>query len=164
MKSILAATVLLISTQAASAAVSKTIIRNAEVIVFDAICTPKSASEGILKVNLQMRSDDLHVQGSFYSHSPSSAAQGNRDWRLISLQSCQRAQMDLVQQAGRKLSFSGQYLEESHETSEPVWGTCKESPRLGGTFPCQRGFRQVTKYHRESVLDIGGINIININD
>lgn len=165
MKAILIAAAISISAQVALADTTRTPIQNAEVVVFDATCTSTSASEGYLTVNMQMSSGSLFVRGNFFSYSEASLAKDAKNWHLIPLSDCQKAQVDLSQQAGRKIAFSGQYFEQAYDAYEDIWGTCREHPRAGGgTYPCKRGTRKVTKYHRETVLNIGPFYILNKND
>jgi hypothetical protein len=164
MKTILLTIAILISAQAALADIIKKPIHNAEVVVFDAICTPTSSSEGYLTVSLQMTSEKLFIRGTFYSHSESSTAKDPKNWHLIPLKDCQDTQSELSQQAGRKIFLSGQYFEQAYDAYEDVWGTCREHPLAGGgTYPCIRGTRKVTKYDRETVLSVGTFNILNKN-
>lgn len=138
MKTILISISIYFVTQAALANITKIPIQNAEVIVFDAICTPTSESEGYLMVNLQLNSKDLIVNGKFFSFSESSSANDSKKWYLISLNKCQKAQLYLSKQAGRKLFLKGYFIEEAQDAYEVVWGKCRNHPLEGiGSYPCK---------------------------
>ncbi|MBK9324371.1 MAG: hypothetical protein IPM97_15710 [Bdellovibrionaceae bacterium] len=164
MKAILIAAAISINAQVAFADISRTPIQNAEVIVFDATCTSASATEGYLTINMQMRAGNLFVRGNFFSYSEASSTKESKNWHLIPLSDCRKTQADLTQQAGRKIALSGQYFEQAYDAYEDIWGTCREHPMIGGTYPCKRGTRKVTKYHSETVLNVGPFYILNRND
>ncbi len=157
---------MLISAQVALADINRKPIRDAEVVVFDATCTPTSKAQGYLLVSLQMSSGELFVRGDFYSYSEAASKKDPKNWHLIPLKDCQDTKNKLSRQAGRKIKLSGQYFEEAYKDYEDVWSTCREHHfEGGGTYPCKRGeTREVTKYNRETVLKIGTFHIVNRND
>ncbi len=164
MKAFVMAMVFSTSAHVALAEVTRTRIQNAEVIVFDAVCTPVSASEGYLTVNMQMRFGNLFVQGDFFSYSEASSTKDSKNWHLILLGECQKTQAELSQRAGRKIALSGQYFEDPYDAYEVIWSTCREHPRDGGTYRCEKGTRKVTRYRRETVLNVGSFCLLNRND
>lgn len=155
-----------ITTQPALAEIKRKPIKDAEVVVFDATCTPTSTSEGYLQVDLQGEkpADSFYVRGTFYSYSETSSKRDPKNWHLIPLQECRDLQATLSRQVGRPVFLSGQLFERAYETYEDVWGTCRNHPMEGGTRPCKKGTRKVTKVDREVVLDLGGTYILNKNN
>ena len=165
MKSVLLLLSILVGSQTAFAEITTKPIQDAEVVAFDALCTPTSASEGSLTVNMQVSSGNLFVRGNFFSFSRASAEKDQKNWNLVPLKDCQNAQSYFSRQAGRKIALSGQHFEQPYDAYEEVWGACREHPMVGrGTYPCKRGTRKVIKYHRETVLNFGTFQIVNINN
>lgn len=153
--------------QPALAEITRRPITDAEVIVFDAVCTPVTQVDGYLKVDLQAdkTADSLFVRGTFYSYSEASSMRDPQKWHLIPIAECRELQSELTQNVGRRILLNGQTFERAYEAYEDVWGTCREHPRAGGgTYPCKKGTRKVTKIDREVVLDLGGTYILNKNN
>lgn len=163
MKTVITIVMALISGRIALADITERPIENAEVIVFNAACAPVSVSEGQLTVSLQARSGDLFVKGEFYGYSTTTAAELND--RRIPIEDCQNVQADLSQQAGRTISLKGQYTEQAYKALVNVWGTCQAHRRAGGgSYPCKSGTRYITKYKRMTTLELGAVNIVNLNE
>ena len=88
-----------------------------------------------------------------------------KNWHLIPLANCRELATSLSNQVGKPILLSGQLFERPYESFEDVWGTCRESIRLGReTYPCKKGTRKVTKVDREVILDLGGTYIVNKNN
>lgn len=154
--------VFLINSQAAFAEMTRSPIKNAEVFVFDAICTPTSDTEGYLTLNMRMNAKQRYIQGNFLSYSETSSAKDPINWKIISLSDCQKTQMDLLQQVGKKIILNGHYFEQGFDSYEDIIGTCKII-RTGELFPCKKGTRKIKKYKYEAVLNLGPFYILYKN-
>lgn len=144
--------------------INPTPIREAETFVFDVRCQTVSDREGYLQVELQgeKAAEHFFVRGTFYSYSED-APPGTK-WHLIPLELCQRVAGDLAEKIGRPLSLSGQQSFKPYDAYVDVWGKCHEHPLAGGgTYPCKKGVKKITKYERKVVLDIDGTLILNLS-
>ncbi len=164
MKAILTAAILITSAATAFADFKQKPISDAEVVVFDAICTATSPREGFLKVELQLESAELSMRGNFFSSAKAPAQTDPENEVSIPLQECQQVRDLLLQNVGRKIHLRGQYSERSHTIYVDIQGHCGGSPRLRETYPCVIGTRPVIKKDREVTLNAGGIPILNKNN
>ncbi|WP_413288161.1 hypothetical protein [Bdellovibrio sp. HCB337] len=162
MKSVLIYALTLISFHAFAGEGALEKIQDAEVFIFDATCTPTSAAEGFLTVQLRAQKESISFYASGGFHSYNEALRNTDRWSLLPLQHCHEVASQLALLAGRKLVGSGEVYLESYQTTEDVIGKCRAHPLDGGgTFPCKKGTRPVTKYKREVVLNVSGINLIS---
>jgi len=164
MKSLIIAAITLMAAFARAEIAHET-LQNAEAVVFDATCTPISATEGYLSVNLKVEQAAVavSVRGSFYSYTESLRTTDR--WAIMPLEACNGAATQLASQAGRRLVVNGDFYQKSFEEMEDVYGMCRESPKFGRrTYRCKTGQKPVTKYYHEIVLKVDGLTLFNNNN
>lgn len=127
-------------------------------MIFDAVCIKDSETEGYLRVELRASSNNVNlgIAGTFISYIGPTQSDPKKSI-LIPIQQCQELEQKLLQRLAKPILFEGSIHEKSFQETLDIWGECKEHPLIGGTYPCKKGTKQVTRYNREYFLNLDSI-------